>query len=164
MSQRIILPLNKVGMTDLSLVGGKCASLGEMITNLTGLGVNIPNGFVVTTDAYWQFLEQSKLAPFIREQLDTIDFDNVESLRRVGSKVRQAISNARFPKELSQPIIGAYEVLSRQYNQPATDVAVRSSATAEDLPDASFAGQQETFLNVIGIDEVLHKIDRKSVV
>jgi len=150
MSQRIILPLNKVGMSDLSLVGGKCASLGEMITNLTGLGVNIPNGFVVTTDAYWQFLEQSKLAPFIREQLDTIDFDNVESLRRVGSKVRQAISNARFPHELSHQIISAYEQLSQTYDQSATDVAVRSSATAEDLPDASFAGQQETYLNVRG--------------
>ena len=150
MNQRIILPLQKVGLEDLSLVGGKCASLGEMIQNLSRLGVNIPGGFAITTDAYWQFLEQSQLAPFIRQQLDQIDFGNVESLRRVGSRIRQAISNARFPHELSHQIIAAYEELSQTYDQAATDVAVRSSATAEDLPDASFAGQQETYLNVRG--------------
>jgi len=150
MNKRIILPLEEVGLSDLALVGGKCASLGEMIRNLTNLGVKIPGGFVVSTDAYWQFIEQSQLGSFIRQQLDTIDFDNVESLRRVGQKVRQAISNARFPQELSIQIISAYEQLSQQYGQSLTDVAVRSSATAEDLPDASFAGQQETFLNVRG--------------
>ncbi|HXB08070.1 MAG TPA: phosphoenolpyruvate synthase, partial [Puia sp.] len=150
MNKRIILPLEDVGLSDLALVGGKCASLGEMIRNLTGLGVKIPGGFVISTDAYWQFIEQSKLGPFIRQQLDTIDFDNVESLRRVGLKIRQAISNARFPQELSHQIIGAYEQLSQRYDQAATDVAVRSSATAEDLPEASFAGQQETYLNVRG--------------
>lgn len=150
MNERIILPLTSVGLADLSLVGGKCASLGEMIQNLGRLGVNIPNGFVITTDAYWQFLDQSQLAPFIRETLDQIDFNKVESLRRAGSKIRQAIRNVRFPHELSHPVIAAYEELSHSYDQSATDVAVRSSATAEDLPDASFAGQQETFLNVRG--------------
>jgi pyruvate,water dikinase len=150
MSNRIILPLDSVGLDDIALVGGKCASLGEMLRNLTALGVQIPNGFVITTTAYWQFIEQSGLGVFIQQELARIDFDNVESLRRAGLSIRQAISNARFPKELSQPIIGAYEELSKQYNQPATDVAVRSSATAEDLPDASFAGQQETYLNVRG--------------
>ena len=150
MNERVILPLTSVGLADLSLVGGKCASLGEMIRHLSQLGVDIPNGFVITTDAYWQFLEQSQLAPFIREQLDQIDFNKVESLRRVGSRIRQAIRNVRFPHELSHPIIAAYEELSHSYDQAATDVAVRSSATAEDLPDASFAGQQETFLNVRG--------------
>jgi len=150
MQQRIILPLDSVGLADIDLVGGKCASLGEMLRNLSGLGVAIPGGFVITTDAYWQFLEQSKLEPFIRQELDRIDFDSVESLRRTGSKIRQAISNARFPHELSHKIIAAYETLSQTYGQAATDVAVRSSATAEDLPDASFAGQQETYLNVRG--------------
>lgn len=150
MKERIILPLTGVGLADIALVGGKCASLGEMIQHLSPLGVNIPNGFVITTDAYWQFLEQSRLAPFIREQLDQIDFNKVESLRRAGSRIRQAIRNVRFPHELSHPIIAAYEELSHSYDQSATDVAVRSSATAEDLPDASFAGQQETFLNVRG--------------
>jgi pyruvate,water dikinase len=150
MQQRIILPLDTVGLGDIAVVGGKCASLGEMLRNLSGLGVRIPGGFVITTDAYWQFLEQSKLEPFIKEELDRIDFHNVESLRRAGSKIRQAISNARFPHELSHQIIASYETLSQSYGQPATDVAVRSSATAEDLPDASFAGQQETYLNVRG--------------
>lgn len=150
MNSRIILPLNKVGLADLGTVGGKCASLGEMLQHLTPLGVQIPGGFVITTDAYWQFIEQSQLSPIIRKELDQIDFDNVESLRRAGSRIRQAISNVRFPHELSHQIIAAYEELSRQYSQTGTDVAVRSSATAEDLPEASFAGQQETYLNVRG--------------
>ena len=147
---RIILPLEKVGLTDIGLVGGKCASLGEMLQHLTPLGVAIPGGFVVTTEAYLQFLEQSGLQPFIREELKSIDHNNVESLRRAGLRIRQAISNARFPHELSLQIIGAYGELSARYDQAATDVAVRSSATAEDLPEASFAGQQETYLNVRG--------------
>jgi len=150
MNNRIILPLDSVGIDDIALVGGKCASLGEMLQNLAGTGVRIPGGFVVTTAAYRQFLEQSQLEPFIKTELDRIDFDNVESLRRAGSRIRQSISNARFPQELSHQIIAAYETLSQSYGQSATDVAVRSSATAEDLPDASFAGQQETYLNVRG--------------
>jgi len=150
MNSRIILPLDSVGIDDISTVGGKCASLGEMLRHLTPTGVQIPGGFVITTDAYWQFIDQGGLAPLIRTELDRIDFDSVESLRRCGLAIRQAISNARFPHELSHPIIAAYEELSHGYNQAATDVAVRSSATAEDLPDASFAGQQETYLNVRG--------------
>lgn len=147
---RIILPLDRVGLADIETVGGKCASLGEMLQHLSPLGVAIPGGFVITTHAYWQFLEQSKLQPFIQQELAGIDHGNVESLRRSGLKIRQAISNARFPQELSHQIIAAYEELSAGYGQAATDVAVRSSATAEDLPEASFAGQQETYLNVRG--------------
>jgi pyruvate,water dikinase len=150
MQNRIILPLDSVGLDDIALVGGKCASLGEMLQNLAGTGVHIPGGFVITTDAYRQFLEQSQLESFIKAEINRINFDNVESLRRAGSAIRQAISNARFPHELSHQIIASYEILSQQYGQAATDVAVRSSATAEDLPDASFAGQQETYLNVRG--------------
>ena len=150
MQNRMIVPLDSVGLDDIALVGGKCASLGEMLRNLKGTGVCIPNGFVVTTDAYRQFLEESGLETFIKTELNRIDFDNVESLRRSGSKIRQAISNARFPHELSHQIIAWYEALSQSYGQAGTDVAVRSSATAEDLPDASFAGQQETYLNVRG--------------
>ncbi|HEY4289863.1 MAG TPA: phosphoenolpyruvate synthase [Puia sp.] len=150
MNTKITLPLAEVGLEDLALVGGKCASLGEMIRNLSGLGVKIPDGFVITTDAYWQFIDHSQLRPFMKQQLDTIDFDDVESLRRAGLAVRQAISNARFPHELAATIIADYERLSQKYGQQATDVAVRSSATAEDLPDASFAGQQDTYLNVRG--------------
>jgi pyruvate,water dikinase len=158
MDQRIIIPLQQVGLKDISLVGGKSASLGEMIRNLSKMGVRIPGGFAITTDAYWQFLEQSQLTPYIKEQLDLIDFKNVESLRRVGSRIRQAISNARFPHELSHQIIRAYEELSQTYDQAGTDVAVRSSATAEDLPDASFAGQQETYLNVRGPAELIDSV------
>ena len=151
MAERIIiLPLEKVGLEDIALVGGKAASLGEMLQHLTPLGIQIPGGFVITTVAYRQFLDESKLESMIRSEIANIDFDNVESLRRCGSRIRNAISNAKFPHELSHRIIAAYEELSKQYNQTGTDVAVRSSATAEDLPDASFAGQQETFLNVRG--------------
>jgi pyruvate, water dikinase len=150
MRTRIILPLEEVGLADMSLVGGKCASLGEMIRNLSSLNVAIPGGFVISTEAYNQFLLQSGLEPFIRKELAAIDLSQVESLRRGGLKIRSAISNVRFPQELSHQIIAAYEELSKRYDQPATDVAVRSSATAEDLPDASFAGQQETYLNVRG--------------
>src|ERR1700735_2971813 len=109
MNNHIILPLDSVGLDDIALVGGKCASLGEMLQNLAGTGVSIPGGFVVTTAAYHQFLEQSGLEKFIKAELDRIDFDNVESLRRAGSRIRQAISNARFPQELSHQIIAAYE-------------------------------------------------------
>ena len=150
MNNRIIEPLAAVGMKDIERVGGKCASLGEMTRNLTSLGIRIPGGFVITTDAYFQFMDHSGLEPMIDALLLRVDHNNVESLRRAGSTIRQAISNARFPRELSHQIIESYEELSRTYNQPATDVAVRSSATAEDLPNASFAGQQETFLNVRG--------------
>jgi pyruvate,water dikinase len=150
MSRNIILPLKEVGLADLQLVGGKCASLGEMLRNLSSRNIDIPDGFAITTDAYWRFLEQSHLGPFINQELKHIDYDNMESLRRAGLKIRQAISNVRFPQELSHVIIAAYEKLSQAYGQAATDVAVRSSATAEDLPDASFAGQQETYLNVRG--------------
>lgn len=150
MDQRITIPLENVGLNDIALVGGKGASLGEMISNVSKLGVNIPGGFVVTTDAYWQFLAQSNLKEMIISELAQLDVDNVEALRRTGSKIRHAISNAKFPHELSHQIIAAYETLSKTYDQVHTDVAVRSSATAEDLPDASFAGQQESYLNVRG--------------
>ncbi|HXD78502.1 MAG TPA: phosphoenolpyruvate synthase [Puia sp.] len=150
MNSRIIEPLSAVGMADIDRVGGKCASLGEMTRNLSSLGIRIPGGFVITTDAYYQFMQQSGLEPMVQNMLGQVDTGNVESLRRTGLSIRQAISNARFPHELSHQIIESYEELSRTYGQQATDVAVRSSATAEDLPDASFAGQQETFLNVRG--------------
>jgi len=144
------LPLKAVGIHDVPLVGGKNASLGEMLQNLTALGVNIPDGFVITVKAYYEFLRYNTLDAKIKEIVDAIDYDSIESLRKGGMKVRQLIQNGRFPKDMSEDIIAFYETLSKQYNQEFTDVAVRSSATAEDLPDASFAGQQETYLNVRG--------------
>ncbi|MCU7550475.1 phosphoenolpyruvate synthase [Chitinophagaceae bacterium LB-8] len=145
-----IVPLNQVGLEDLLWVGGKNASLGEMIQHLSPLGINIPGGFVITVSAYKYFLQSNDLEPAIKNYVREIDFDNIDSLRKGGKKIRQLIRNTRFPKELSELIIEAYLKLSDYYNIPDTDVAVRSSATAEDLPDASFAGQQETYLNVRG--------------
>lgn len=144
------LPLKSVGINDIPLVGGKNASLGEMLQHLTALGVNIPDGFVITVDAYYEFIKHNHLDKKIKDILNTIDCNNIESLRRGGMQVRQLILNGRFPKDMSEQIIVSYKNLSQQYQQEYTDVAVRSSATAEDLPDASFAGQQETFLNVRG--------------
>lgn len=150
MRESIVLPLKAVGLDAIALVGGKSASLGEMIANLAKVGVAVPDGFAITTTAYYDFMKQSGLETFIAEQVATVDFTDIITLRRAGQKIRQAISSTRFPHELSQEIIAAYYQLSQQYGQEQTDVAVRSSATAEDLPDASFAGQQETFLNVRG--------------
>lgn len=144
------LPLKSVGINDIPLVGGKNASLGEMLQNLTLLGVNIPDGFVITVEGYYTFLKFNNLEEEIKQIVDAIDFNHIESLRRGGMQVRQLILNGRFPKELSEEIIDSYKRISQVYDQEFTDVAVRSSATAEDLPDASFAGQQETFLNVRG--------------
>lgn len=145
-----IVPLGQVGINNIDFVGGKNASLGEMLQHLSPLGINIPDGFVITVHAYKAFLQSNNLEPAIKEIIKTIDFDNIESLRKCGKKIRQLIRNTKFPKEIVELIIEAYYRLSAQYQIPDTDVAVRSSATAEDLPDASFAGQQETYLNVRG--------------
>jgi pyruvate,water dikinase len=149
------LPLKNVGMNDLPLVGGKNASLGEMLQNLTALGVNIPDGFVVTVNAYYAYLKHNSLDEKVKNIVDAIDYDSIESLRRGGMQIRQAFLNGKFPVEMNEEITACYEKLSQQYGQDVTDVAVRSSATAEDLPDASFAGQQETFLNVRGTEMLM---------
>ena len=145
-----IVQLHQVGIKDIDLVGGKNASLGEMLQHLTKLGVNIPNGFVITVNAYQEFIEFNELDEKIRALVQQIDYISVESLRRAGLQIRNLIRNGRFPAVLSNEIINCYYELSEKYGQEITDVAVRSSATAEDLPDASFAGQQETYLNVRG--------------
>ncbi len=153
-----ITDLDKVGMKDLDLVGGKNASLGEMLQNLSSLGINIPNGFVITVNGYHEFLKHSNLTDTINKLIADIDFDDLESLRRGGLQVRQLIKNSKFPQELSKMIIDKYHEVSQRYGQEATDVAVRSSATAEDLPDASFAGQQETYLNVRGPASLINSV------
>lgn len=142
--------LDKVGLADIEHVGGKNASLGEMLQNLTSLGIQIPNGFVITVAAYREFIRYNNLDEAIRNIINQIKLDDIESLRRGGLQARQLLKNAKFPRELSDAIIKKYYELSKTYDQDMTDVAVRSSATAEDLPDASFAGQQETYLNVRG--------------
>jgi pyruvate,water dikinase len=145
-----IVQLNQVGIRDIDLVGGKNASLGEMLQNLTKLGVNIPGGFVITVNAYQQFIQHNNLDEKIRSLVRQIDYSSVESLRRAGLQIRNLIRNGRFPSALSQEIINCYYELSKEYGPEGSDVAVRSSATAVVLPDASFAGQQETYLNVRG--------------
>lgn len=142
-------------MSDLPTVGGKNASLGEMIQNLGQLGVKVPGGFVVTVASYEAFIAHNELDQKIRDLVDKLNADDVENIRRTGLAVRSLIKNGKFPEAISRDIVARYLEMSQQYGQEATDVAVRSSATAEDLPDASFAGQQETYLNVRGSEELL---------
>lgn len=155
---RYTIGLQEVGMDNIDIVGGKNASLGEMIRNLTPRGIAIPDGFAITVDAYRAFLEHNNLEPQIRALIEGIDMANLISLRKSGTQLRQLIRNGRFPKAMEEEIKSQYEKLSRQYDQEATDVAVRSSATAEDLPDTSFAGQQETYLNVRGPEGLLEAV------
>ncbi len=149
-STSLILNLNEVGMQDLEIVGGKNASLGEMIQNLSKLGIAIPGGFIITVKAYRDFISYNKLDQIIPELIAEMKEDDIESLGLTGKKIRTLIENGSFPAELSQQIAHAYQALSDHHGQFNVDVAVRSSATAEDLPDASFAGQQETYLNICG--------------
>jgi len=155
--------LKDVSIHDKSLVGGKNASLGEMYNNLSNKGIKIPNGFAVTTKAFSEFINHNNLKERIQEKLDTIEYSDLVSLRRTGLEIRMMIQNGDFTNELENKIVNTYSELSSQYNdingdpQQSTDVAVRSSSTAEDLQDASFAGQQETYLNVRGKSQVLGK-------
>src|SRR5690242_19147244 len=142
-------------MTDLGKVGGKNASLGEMIGNLAKLGVSVPGGFATTADAFQQYLDKSGVAKRIRARLDGLDVEDVEALTAAGKEIRNWVTETPLPQELDQAIRDAYAKLCKDAGAENIAVAVRSSATAEDLPDASFAGQQETFLNVVGIDNIL---------
>ncbi|HJQ88114.1 MAG TPA: PEP/pyruvate-binding domain-containing protein, partial [Propionibacteriaceae bacterium] len=146
----------ELGLADLEQVGGKNSSLGEMINNLSGLGVRVPSGFATTADAYRRFLGDTGLADKINLELAGLNTDDVAELARIGREIRAAVVAQPFPPELEADIRAAYERLAN--DKPEASFAVRSSATAEDLPDASFAGQQETFLNVRGIDAVLTAI------
>lgn len=153
-----IVDLSKVKLNDLDLVGGKNASLGEMIQNLEELGVNIPSGFAITVKAYWEFIEFNQLDGKIRSLIKKMKKDDLISLKKTGLEIRQLIRDGKWPKNIKEEIRLNYRKLSNKYNQDSTDVAVRSSATAEDLPDASFAGQQETYLNVRGIEQILTSV------
>ncbi|MGY2398917.1 phosphoenolpyruvate synthase [Pseudomonas sp. SDO5271_S396] len=148
-----VVSLDKLGVHDVEHVGGKNASLGEMISNLAGAGVSVPGGFATTAQAYRDFLELSGLNAQIHAALDALDVDDVNALAKTGAQIRQWIMEAEFPEKLNEEIRAAFATLSA--GNPDVAVAVRSSATAEDLPDASFAGQQETFLNIRGVDNVI---------
>ncbi|MCD4705807.1 phosphoenolpyruvate synthase [bacterium] len=152
-----IIWFKDLGIKDIESAGGKNASLGEMYSKLTKYGVKIPNGFAITSYAYHYFLEQAGIQEQIKIILRTLKVDDIDNLYYRGHKVRELILKSDLPIELEKEIIKAYKKLSKLYKdgKNGTDTAVRSSATAEDLPDASFAGQQETFLNVRGEEEIL---------
>ena len=150
-----ILWFNEITIEDVPLVGGKNASLGEMFQKLSKVGIKVPNGFAITAAAYKYFIEKAGLVDEIKKTLEGLDTHNIEDLQRRGKKVRSLICNAELPEDLKEQIIENYHKLSQEYGVEALDVAVRSSATAEDLPDASFAGQQETYLNIRGEENLL---------
>jgi pyruvate, water dikinase len=157
-----VIDFRNLRMSDVAFVGGKNASLGEMISQLSGAGVRVPGGFATTAQAFRDFLsfqtqDGLSLAQRIRERLLSLDTDDVKALAQAGDEIRRWIVETPFPPRLEEDIVNAYRQLLAESSDEAS-FAVRSSATAEDLPDASFAGQQETFLNVVGIDNVLEAI------
>ncbi len=149
---------NEIENTDVAIVGGKNASLGEMYQKLTPLGINIPNGFAITAGAYFYLLEKGGIKEKIKELLSDVDAIDIGALQSRAKAVRELIYGTPLPKELLDEILSAYRTLSNEYNSNAADVAVRSSATAEDLPDASFAGQQDTYLNIVGEASLIQHI------
>lgn len=156
--KKFTLKLNEASLSDIDKVGGKNASLGEMLKNLSNQGINIPGGFIVTAGAYYAFIEHNKLGSTIKQIIAGTDTEDLKQLKKCGASIRQLIQKGSFPALMQTQIIKAYDKLSAEYNQENTDVAVRSSATAEDLPDASFAGQQDTYLNISGHDALLTAI------
>ncbi|WP_090887671.1 phosphoenolpyruvate synthase [Pedobacter rhizosphaerae] len=150
-----IMNLSDVGLSDIAIVGGKNASLGEMLQNLGKYDVKVPSGFIITVAAYEDFIHYNQLQQKIDNIITETDVDDIVQLQRCGREIRQLISSAVFPDALDTQITAAYQDLSNLYNQENVDVAVRSSATAEDLPDASFAGQQDTYLNISGKESIL---------
>lgn len=157
---RYIRFFSELNIDDVALVGGKNASLGEMYQNLTPKGVSIPNGFATTSDAYWLLLEENDIKEKIADILGDLDIHDTNNLQERGKKVRNLILNSHLPQTLVDELKEAYKTLSNEYKKDTVDVAVRSSGTAEDLPDASFAGQQETFLNVSSEAELLDSVLR----
>ncbi len=148
--------LDEVTIDDLPLVGGKNASLGEMTRELSSEGINVARGFAITSDAYWRYLDYNNLKEKIREELEGLDTQNTSLLREKTKKVRDLITSGKMPDDLVTQISEAYKKLCERYGEDMA-VAVRSSATAEDMPDASFAGQQDTYLNIRGIDYILER-------
>jgi len=151
-----VIPFERLRMTDVDEVGGKNASLGEMIGQLAGAGIRVPGGFATTAAAFREFIAASGLAERIARRLESFDVDDVAELARAGSEIRRWVTEAPLPPVLETAIRDAYARLTA--NDPEASWAVRSSATAEDLPDASFAGQQETFLNIKGLENILHAV------
>ncbi len=148
--QKNILWYNEVGIKDVPLVGGKNGSLGEMYTNLTSKGVDVPYGFALTANFYWKFINANGLDKIFAESFKGLDSKNLKTVQEAGKKARDAIALGTFPEDLKKELVDAYSELSKKYNVENADVAVRTSGVAEDMPNASFAGQFETYLNVVG--------------
>ncbi len=155
---RYIKFFKELNNKNVNLVGGKNASIGEMFQELVPIGIKVPDGFAITSEAYWYLLEQGGAKQKIIELLENVDATEIDVLKIRSKQIRELIFGTPFPSDLRDEIFQAYEILSRQYDMKEADVAVRSSATAEDLPDASFAGQQDTYLNIKGKTELIHYI------
>ena len=153
-----IIWFKDLGIDDVPIVGGKNAALGEMFSNLTKLDINVPNGFAITARAYNDFLDKAGIRTGMEKILKDLDTGNIRVLQKAGKKVRKLILKSKLPKDLEYEIAGAYQELGKQFGVAEPDVAVRSSATAEDLPDSSFAGQQETYLNIVGVKDLLYAV------
>ena len=153
---KFIKQFHDIGIADVPLVGGKTASLGQMIQTLAASGIRVPDGFAITADAYWHFVNSNGLMPHIEKMMDGLhDYNDLHKIKEVGHHIRNLFHIAPMPADLAQEIYDAYQQLGKEYGQKNISVAVRSSATAEDLPTASFAGQQDTFLNIAGKDELI---------
>ena len=152
---RLLIPFRDVDLSSLPEVGGKNASLGELLRALASKSVRVPDGFAITAEAFRKHLAQNGAGEAIYQALDGLDVRDVCALERVGRFAREKVRSLPLPLDLREQVLAAYETLSRAYGEAETDVAVRSSATAEDLPSASFAGQQESYLNVRGRDGLL---------
>lgn len=155
---RYIKFFKELNNKNVNLVGGKNASIGEMFQELVPIGIKVPDGFAITSEAYWYLLEQGGAKQKIIELLENVDATEIDVLKIRSKQIRELIFGTPFPSDLRDEIFQAYEILSQQYHMKEADVAVRSSATAEDLPDASFAGQQDTYLNIKGKTELIHYI------
>lgn len=160
-SKKDILWFKGISSNDVALVGGKNASLGEMFSQLQKKGINIPDGFCTTSYSYQYFLKKNKILPRLKEVFKTLNVKSIRSLQKVGKKARNLILEAEFPEDFKKEVIKAYKKLSKEYGEPeGVDVAVRSSATAEDLPKASFAGLHESYLNIKGKEELLEAVKK----
>jgi pyruvate,water dikinase len=159
-SNKNILWFNEIGIKDVPLVGGKNGSLGEMYVNLTSKGVNVPYGFALTASFYWKFVKANALEKVLSDLFANLDTKNLKSVQEVGRGAREAMNNSIFPEELKKELLDAYYELSQKYDSKNTDVAVRTSGVAEDAPNASFAGEFETYLNIIGEESLFDAVKK----
>jgi len=159
-NQKNILWFNEITMEDVPLVGGKNGSLGEMTSAVVPQGVSVPFGFALTVNFYWKFIKANGLDKSLAGFFNGLDTKNIAMVQQVGKNCRQAIMNSTFSEDLQKELFDAYLQLSQKYNSEATDVAVRTSGVAEDMPNASFAGQFETYLNIVGKEQLLEAVKK----